>query len=300
MVCRYIMAGALAIALLPVAGCSKTQDTAPQTKIFGQPPVFKAAPSLGPPSQRTVLCDFTLAVNAALQSQGLQASPGPIMLGGIYTQFLFQAQVTDPNSTPGNNDVILVSASGIIGATSSTTPDETTLVLFDDGSNTAQNNFTFLQEGSLIPIACSTAPDGSVTCLKNNSIALTSNDAVANDGTYTRGFAFVNLSTPNPEGVAQFHNCIALQAHQFPKPLGPNDTTMTFRFDAVDREGNLTTYPTRLSGTVLPSTFICTGDDCFCCYIQNGIGEVKSPQGICHGKSGMIGPSSPAGLCKSF
>ncbi len=299
MVCRYIMAGALALALLPVAACSKTQDTAPQTKIFGLPPVFKTAPSLGPPSQRTVLCDFTLAVNAVLQSQGLQASPGPVMIGGIYTQFLFQAQVTDPNSTQGNNDVILVSASGVIGASSSTIPEETTLVLFDDGSNSTQNSFTFLQEGSLITLACSSAPDGSVTCVKNNTISLTSNDAVANDGTYTRGFAFVDVSTPNPEGVQQFHNCIAVMAHQFPKPL-PSVTTMTFRFDAVDREGNLTTYPTRLSGHVPPSTFLCTGDDCFCCYIENGITAVTSPQGICHGKPGMIGTTSPAGFCKSF
>jgi hypothetical protein len=300
MVCRYIMAGALAVALLPVAGCSKTQDTAPQTKIFGQPPAFKTAPTLGPPAPRTVLCDFTLAVNAVLQSTGLQASPGPVIIGGTYTQFLFQAQVTDPNSTPGNNDVILVSASGIIGASSSTTPEETTLVLFDDGSNSTQNNFTFPQDGSLISLACSTAPNGSVTCGPNKSIPLTSNDAVANDGTYTRGFAFINVSTSNPEGIGQFRNCVALMAHQFPKTIGPTDTTMTFRFDAVDREGNLTTYPTRLSGTVPPSTFICTGDDCFCCYIKNGITEVVSPQGICHGKPGMIGPQNPAGFCNSF
>ena len=297
MVCRYIMAGALAMALLPAVGCSKTQDTAPQTKIFGQPPVIKSA-TLNV-TQNTVLCDFTAAMDVALAQEGMQVAPGPFVVGGTYTQFLFQAQVTDPNSTPGNNDIILVSASGVIGASGSTTPNETTLVMLDDGSSSAVNNFTYSQQGDFV-IGCTTDSAGQTTCQKDENIPLTSNDPVANDGTYTRGFAFVNLNTSNNNGSAFLHNCIAKQAHQFPQPGGVPNTQLTFRFDAVDKEGNLTTFPTRKSGVVGTSTFLCSGDACLCCYLQNVIGDVINPGGKCRGLPGMIGPANPTGLCNSF
>src|SRR5207245_11252813 len=106
MVCRYIMAGALAMALLPAVGCSKTQDTAPQTKIFGQPPVIKSA-TLNV-TQTTVLCDFTAAMDVALAQEGMQLEPGPWVAGGTNTQLLFQPPATAPDPTSRNNDLNLV------------------------------------------------------------------------------------------------------------------------------------------------------------------------------------------------
>lgn len=300
---RRIVAGVSALLLLAVAGCSKTQDTAPETKIFGRPPQINSA-SIDV-STNHVLCDYTLPFDIYFAtSGGLQVTPGPLMIGATYTQFMFHANVSDPE---GNSDIILVTASYAFGRP----PEETSLVLFDDGSNSTTNPLVYTETGQ-VPTNC-TSTGGQTTCNKATQISLKSNDPVANDGNFTRGFAFLILSTQLDElGGAYARNCIAIQAHQYPqgKAESAPGTTLSFRFDAVDKEGNLTTFPARQLATTGPASFECSGDDCLCCYVRCSTAGLSDPQPNCTpgdpsccncvGLPGMIGVGAPAGLCKSF
>lgn len=285
-----VLAGALALALLPLGACSKTQDTAPETKIFGQPPVFESTPILDPGLPESVSCDFTNAFNVGLPKRlgaNLQVA-GPVFVGGTYTQLAMHAKVSDPN---GLSDILLVSASFIPDPTA-TVKQEATLVLFDDGSTL---KFDYTQTG-IVEEDCNSS-SGTVTCQQAVSIKLTSNDPIKGDGNYTRQFALVNLNTQGP-GAAFFRDCVATQNHQAPFASQPG-VQLSFRIDAVDNEGNLTTFPTRLLATAVPSTFTCSGDPCLCCFLRLGIQDVTSPDGQCRGLPGLFGPDAPQGFCNA-
>ncbi len=311
---RRLLTAITALALVAVLGCSKTQDTPAETKIFGQPPQINSA-SLDV-SQRHVLCDFTQPYDSFFATNGdlLQVSPGPLMVGGTYTQFMFHANVSDPQ---GKNDIILVTASFTYGG--GALPQETSLVLFDDGSSAAVTGLLVYQQTGAPPLNCRTI-GGQVSCVRDDNIPLTSNDPVAGDGNYTRGYAFTNFSTSITElGSQVAQDCVAKQAKQFPDGKGVYATagsTLSFRIDAVDKEGNLTPVNTRQTGTVGTSTFECSGDDCLCCFARCGTsgltsptpncapGALTTPDGMrccnCAGLPGLIGPTEPAGLCIGF
>ena len=58
----------------------------------------------------------------------------------------------------------------------------------------------------------------------------------------------------------------------------------TIRIDAIDRDGNITTWPVELPVVVQPNRFICEGDECLCCFFANNV--IGGP---CAGKPGLIG-----------
>ena len=290
---RILLAILIAMGLLPVAGCSKTQDTHPETKIFGEPPVIESARI--DPNTGSALCDFTDAFNFGL-SHNLSANvqvAGPVVIGGTYTELTMEVKVSDPDPPPAGakTDILLVSASFVPNPTI-TDKQELTLVLFDDG-NALKFNTT---QTGIVDEDCSNT-NGVVTCVNNSRIKLSSSDTLASDGIYTRRFALLNLNTQGP-GAAMFKDCVATKNGQAPFTSVPG-VQLSFRIDAVDREGNLTTDPTRLPITTTASAFSCSGDDCLCCYLRLGVGDVTSPDGQCRGLQGLYGPDYPDGFCNS-
>src|SRR6266700_1730187 len=59
MTSKRILSTLLPVALLAVMSCSKTQDTAPERRIFGSPPTIQTVTS-SITTQSRVSCDFTI------------------------------------------------------------------------------------------------------------------------------------------------------------------------------------------------------------------------------------------------
>jgi hypothetical protein len=314
-----LRAAALSAAVLAALSCSKTSDTAPERRVFGDPPtiqsvdyVFNAASS--------VTCDISVLVANIICDQSGKTvfdvefltgsgwntkevnghqevffapapSPGPgVFIQGTYSEAIFRAKVTDPQSVPnGKTDVLLVSSSFEQPESKS----ETSLVLFDDGSS---NLFPNPQRLGL-PEKCSLDPVNQVCQCDPATFDVVSGDETPNDGWFVRHFAIPNRTTSG-----FLLDCI-MRAHQenvaFPAPPG---TPFQFQIEAVDREGNLTKWPTKLNGTTGTDTFVCNGDPCACCYLYSASGQGVD-QSQCRGTDGrgldgMISPSLfPDGFC---
>jgi uncharacterized Zn-binding protein involved in type VI secretion len=286
-----------ALALLLAAGvlgCSKTQDTAPATRIFGEPPKIGSASLVG--QTNTFHCDLTLTFQAWFCSFGIDRawyrfSPGSgagftgIEADISYTEFTFQVQATDPNSTAAQSDILLVTASY---QTPPPTPEETSLLLLDDGG---QLDFPWVQTSGL-PSICS----GNTCSCFNARYNLTSNDLSAGDGTFTRKFAFVTTpKTGTPvtpiNGGWLIDACIASTQHEAPASSNVFlDRDVSFKIEATDREGNITEWPEKPSGHVGGTTWACKGDDCACC-----LTTTPDPTAECKGLPGVIATSPNAG-----
>jgi hypothetical protein len=277
-----------ALLALVVNGCSKTEDTAPENRIFGDPPVIQSVDFVG--SQQTIVCDVSNFVRVQLcaafgfaPSTYTMQQP-TINLSLSYTDILMKVRATDPNSTPTTNDVLLVGASYVHDS------KETTLLVFDDGS---QLQFPQLQAVPE-PTDCSDYhfdatsdfcptfgfPD-TMPC-KNVTYQLASNDATASDGEYSRGYAFATFQgTFAPAAIDCF-------AQELKRPTvsteGVVNHELGFKIEAVDRSGNIATWPTSPSVLVTGSDLVCSGDDCACCLLSSANALVD-----CRGKDGFFG-----------
>jgi hypothetical protein len=249
--------------------------------LFGFPPTIQSV-FFESNLQQAVQCDFTSVVELYLCSLGVygaKADPG-VFVGGTYTQARLRARVTDPDSTPTQNNILLVTASY---------PDpkdnnEISLVLFDDGS---ANTFLFPQKADSLGEDCTVDPFGNCAC----SLArypINSNDPTTGDAEYTRGLAFVD-----PAASLFLQDCIMRQNHQVPISVAP-ESSLHFRIEAVDRQGNLTSWPVLLTTTVAPTISACTGDECGCCLLLS-----PNPTVDCQGKLGMPSTDFPDGICLS-
>src|SRR6185436_19512662 len=126
----------LSLAVAVTLNCSKTQDTAPERRIFGEPPTIQSVEPDYVEPQKHAECDFTDVVFALFCQSGIvdveaqtgfgwtviqngdtrtikhedveSTDPG-IIITGKYTELNFKVHVVDPNSTPGNNNILLVS-----------------------------------------------------------------------------------------------------------------------------------------------------------------------------------------------
>jgi hypothetical protein len=303
----------LSLAVAASFSCSKTQDTAPERRIFGEPPIIQSVDPDYFAQEAPALCDFSDVVFALFCQNGIldvepqtgfgwtvlfddssvpptriikketveSTIPG-ILITGVYSELNFKASVVDPNSTPASNNVLLVSSSYVAPSSVS----ETSLVLFDDGSDT---NFKLEQE-SLVAEDCDIdIPNGTCTCT-NAVYDIQSGDAVKDDGTWTRRFVLIN---PNVSGF--LNDCIMRSRHVFGIPAAPG-TAFNFKIEAVDRQGNLTVWPTTLPAVTGDSRFACTGDSCGCCLLHAFSQQADLPE--CKGEPGMISPSQyPNGFC---
>jgi hypothetical protein len=283
-------------------GCTKTQDTAPETRIFGSPPTINSV-ALNAGGLGTAVCDYGPTLEGYL-CPSVDPSEFPngfpaVTISVRYTEATFSVSVSDPQSTPAASDILLVSAS--YKTTAGSKPTEISLVILDDGSS---NSFIYKQSGTM-PEDCS---EGACLC-KGADYSLTSNDKVANDNIFTRGFAVISSSialtapTGFPVGNTDVaRNCIANANKQFPAfvDLGLGGTK-PFKVEAVDKEGNLTLWPTQPTITLTQTNFTCSSADvpggassCACCIL------LTTDPTKCHGLPGLVGNDFPNGICNDI
>jgi hypothetical protein len=277
------MRKAAAIVLLAagLGGCSKTQDTAPETRVFGEPPTIGSVTFEA--QTQNFDCDLTITMQGYLcTGGGLTPSmyyftpDEPIEAHIGYTEFTFNVQVTDPESTESQSDILLVTASF------QTPPgqgqaEETSLLLLDDGSDL---EFPWQQtqeplDACVIGQSCFCTP---------GRYPLTSNDANAGDDIFTRKFGFIAQSeTIPPNGFKFVESCMARMQHQAPFPSSTYiGSDVPFKIEATDRAGSVIEWPERPVGHVEPTTWSCTGDQCACCVLTAA--DLSS----CRGLPGII------------
>jgi hypothetical protein len=297
-----------ALLVTAVNGCSKTQDTAPEQRIFGSPPVIN---SVSMTSDRNVAhCDITNVVlgklcNGGIPISDIAFSSPTIEVDVGYHQLFFNVGVTDPESTDAASDILLVTVSY------QTPPDtgaveEHSLILLDDGS---AMGFPFSSGGN--PEACNISQPNNICQCFAAEYTLNSNDVAPSDDIFTRGFGWVGVGGNVPdsvEGQALVNNCLARDKHQAPASTDKVlNRTITFKVEATDREGNITEWPARPEATIGPPDFACIGDACACCLMTSSNPFGGPPEvGGCKGLPGIIatGPNAGwaigAGLCQAL
>ncbi|MGH9750469.1 MAG: hypothetical protein ACRD6R_11170 [Candidatus Polarisedimenticolia bacterium] len=291
------MAAVVGTVALTVAGCSKTQDTAPETRVFGSPPVIESVSFQALP-QAEFECDYTQFTIAYMCA--FYAIPGAVLDGGIfisgkYTEVRMEARVLDPDSTPALNDVLLMGASfHKVDSGASGDIEEHTLVMYDDGSS---NNFMRAQTSSQLgPLDCSIDEMTNECTCAGAFHQLNTNDAVAGDDRFTRHFAFVTAGTADSGALGVlFHDCLMRDRHQFPQ-LATDLPTYQFSFDAVDRKGNITRWHEQPIITVAETSAACRGDECACCLLR----EQVEPTTKCADLPGLVTPDYPNGVCRDL
>ena len=308
---RSTLVAIVAAGLVFGTSCSKTEDTSPETRLFGDPPVIQNVNLTQGGGLGQATCDYTKVLEGFLCMGGVPLDqiepPIPTITIAVgYSELQFQIQVTDPNSVAGGqSDILLVSAS-YQRSNQGGTPVETSIVILDDGGT---NNFNYAQQGIEIQEGCTDQPNDSVCPGRSVSCGsavytLTSNDATANDTTFTRGFALIsntfNLTAPTGitlgSKASLALNCVAKDKKQFPAfadvALGQG---VSFKIEAVDRAGNLATWPAQPQASFNQTNFSCAGDDCACCFLLS-----SQPQADCADRPGLRGiPGSgfENGLC---
>jgi hypothetical protein len=263
----------------PFEGCDAIQMVPPREDdiIDPSPAILSATLTL---NETETVCDLTDALNVWL---GMDILTEPLLLGMRYTELAFNAHVTDPDSdpsVPGEDDVLGVTATYVrTDQDPRFIRDEWSLVLFEDGS---ANKFSYTQQAS-VNLDCSTSPTGVTTCQPLDDFILTSNDPVENDGHFSRRVPTFNLTLPAADTPLLVQDCLAVEAAQVPIHAVA-DLPFTFRIDAVDRAGNITTWPVELPAVAQPTEFVCEGDECLCCFLKNSV-----ISGVCRGKPGLNG-----------
>ncbi len=313
MTSKQVVSALTSLALLATLACSKTEDTAPERRIFGNPPSIQTVdPNYSFP-QAPVDCDFTDIIQAFFCNFGIldvqpqtgrgwtvkdvggqrvivysdvpTTVPG-VFIEGMYTEIVFAAKVVDQDSTPQQSNVLLVSASFRLPAPSTT---EISLVLFDDGSTI---DFPFEQK-SLIPEDCTVDLANQACACVGATYKIKSGDTTKGDNSFTRKFAIADPQTSN-----FLLDCIMRSKKEIPYPID-SGTQLDFKIEAVDRQGNLSTWPNKISTVVGNGSFVCNGDSCGCCLLHanSQLADISE----CHGLDGMISPSqAPNGVCKDL
>lgn len=301
------LAGILGL-IVAAPGCSKTEDTAPESRVFGSPPVIESVAA--GIQVRSIQCDgaqFVLQFWCGFElPPSAFAQPPTVTLDITYSEAILNIAVSDPESTPALSDVLLVSASFLSSIQG--IPEETSLVVLDDGALPPKLPFPQKADFSQVcpdpmcsPQSCSPA-----------TYEVTSNDATAMDGTYTRRVAFIlqGAGVPPGNGFNLLQDCLSSQEEVAPV-VSANivGAPVEFTIEATDRSGNITAWPQRPSLTVQPSSLTCSGDQCGCCFLFNpnpdGTYDPANPYGPggCRGASGLPGATGSGfenGLCNAI
>jgi len=299
---------------LLLGSCSKTQDTAPESRLFGSAPVIENAQLILNSGVGTATCDLSPIIKGIMCSSGYQPSTfdfsNPPVVNVHYTEAEISVETIDPDTKPGEpNDILLVGAS-YQSSSSGGVKTESTLVVLDDGggaTGATSNQFTYQQKAQ-IDEGCNPDPN---LCADPEGFAcgtaiytLNSNDKVLNDNVWTRGFALMagsqdTLFTAPPrvtvDGSKQIFagDCVARVKHQYPVLADvPVGTPVNFKIEVVDRAGNLTQWPQPLPTTFTKTVFDCSGDECACCLIFS-----NEPGAECKGRPGLTSPDHTSGLC---
>lgn len=271
---RRLLTAMAALALLPLAACSKTDDEPAVREIFGTAPLITQQPSITVDNEAHLNCDVADAYRFVAQQFGLDpnlvaADLADLEVGMDYTEFEISVTVADEDddpAVPGQDDILAVTATFVPpGQPEGDTMEEESLVLFDDGS---ANKFSYTQIGTT-NLVCSES-GGFLVCERVSGFLLTSNDGQANDGKFTRRIAVFDLDLAANDTTLLLQDCLALVKGQAVLDVNA-DQTFDFRLDVVDRAGNITTWPNPLPVTAQKTVFTCTNDECLCCLLQTAV-----------------------------
>lgn len=311
---RTVPASIFLMVAIATLSCSKTQDTAPERRVFGDPPVIETVEPNFFDAQKHISCDFTSVMEGYFCqfpefASGVEFVAGPgwqltephdsgpmssepgVFIEGDFGEITLKVKVTDPNSPPppGQTNVLLVSAS--YPDTDPANKTETSLVLFDDGSF---NKFKFPQKGSRGGEDCTVVEGQACPTCGGAKYDVSSGDSTSGDGTFTRRLALPDKRSLPPPADDYLQDCILRTTGDTPM-LSSQGDVYDFKIEAVDRQGNLATWPTRLKATIGTSNFVCSGDPCACCFMQS-----NEPTAQCACLEGVISPAFPTGYCKVF
>jgi hypothetical protein len=265
----------------------------------GSPPMIPTVTVSAGPSAGHATCDVTPLLRGFLCAGGVTASRivafPSLTLDVAYTSTRIEARVLDANSRPDQSDILLVSATYKQGDKC------TSLAMRDDGAAIAT---AFPQTASL---AEDCPADSDCPACAAAVYATLSNDRKAGDHLYTveRAFLSDTIDLDAPSGVtlgaqAQLaEDCIAAVNHQSTDiGVAPVGGVIPFKIEAVDRTGNLSTWPETPSITLDQTHLACSGDECACCLLLSA-----NPATECAGRPGLAGvPGSgfETGLCKTL
>jgi hypothetical protein len=245
-------------------------------QVFGVPPVIDSV--VMTLDTGSVSCDFTNVVETWLCTSGLPGAhaTAAVMMGGTYPKIHLVAHVTDPDSTPGSDDIATVTSD-------LTLPTGTTsLPLLDDGSATSVS----ASQNAGVGEDCT---NGAACSCGLRTYATRSADTTALDAIYTRSSGLIGPGlSPFLGDCAMMLDAVAVQTAQAGAAFDVHVT-------ATDRNGHPTTWSGPLQGIVPAATFTCLGDACGCCLIT-----ATDPVAQCHGLAGMPSPDYPTGICKSL
>jgi len=279
----------LALGLAAGSGCSKTQDTAPESRIFGSPPIIESVTVTG--GQDTINCDLTemiqgwICSNIFLTPAQYQLSPsGRVFVDVTYNKIDVTARIVDPEDTPTTSDILLATTSYENPIVQGQTPEEISLVMFDDGG---ANTFLYEQKNDKGEDCVIDATQCGCNHAQYN---LTTDDVTKNDHIFTRGFAFI---TPGPgldsSALSLASDCVARLNKRYPDPSSKFKEAgyppIPLKIEAVDHEGNLAAWPTQPTADSAPSVLVPDpmNDQCAFCLITS-----SDPISECRGKPGMI------------
>jgi hypothetical protein len=329
MVGRNSTAAGLVSLLAFALACSKTEDTAPERRIFGAPPTIESVEVISTPGS-SATCDWTESMKHIITCDfGFDPATLPfpfptITINVTYNEIDFQVRATDAESTESQTDILLVTSSYTTNV--GEPPQEISLVLLDDGGT---NEFDFLQKGDFYgenctPIdpstcndfVCNADFDGNgqpdtprtdtccCTFCTQKTYKLNTNDPVSGDGTYSRGFAFkkpAEVGFPaSDRALKLFDDCLVSQKKQFPaESSSVSGGPLAFKIEAIDRSGNISEWPVKPEVSVQESTLTCEGDPCACC-ILTALDTVAQ----CKGLPGLVGQFDPTPCteppCKNY
>jgi hypothetical protein len=258
----------------------------------GYPPVIESVAVVQDSVDRVARCDLTAYLKGLLCANGIPSGmfveePAASLTVG-YSGAHLTARVTDPDSIPGHEDVLLVAAEFPLAAPGAPDPLHRDVTLLDDGGSLST---PFPQISAAAPEACGGDPE--CPSCSPAIYPLTSGDSTAEEHSFTRALAFVTTQGTF-EGLtgitSQGHyplalDCIAASGAREPifiqRPAGES---VPFLVQAVDRAGNLDTWPGAPSLILEQTRYSCEADDCTCCILLS-----DSPSAECVGRQGLVG-----------
>jgi hypothetical protein len=270
------------MSIAPTAGRNHVWDAGH----YGPPPEMRSVSTQLFADQ--IQCDVTETFVAQLCTLGFPGlvPTAPIVIESTYDMLVLSADVTDRDSTAGHNDIaeVRVEFAPLVN------PANVSQVLLpDDGSST----FELVRQKAITW--------GGKDCRYDPVIGLCecrlahyptySGDSSSGDGRYTLEMGLFGGATPR-EAI----DCFLVARSRAPFERLPRDAPVEVRLSAVDRQGNVTTWPEPFELTIGGGSHTCSGDECGCCLVLN-------PDFIyqdCSGKPGLPLPGFPQGLCNLF
>jgi hypothetical protein len=276
----------------------------------GTPPTIESVDALAQAEE--AVCDETMVLQGLLCTNGITtdliAAPFPTESVTVrYTEATLRAKVTDPDSTPTENDILDVTV--LPNPPPPNQPHRlprSLLQLLDDGGAGA----TFSQSGER-PEDCTVDPEAGVCDCRPAAYSISSQDAVAGDDVYTRVLSLVWLvppppqipGTPLPSAEALLFDCIARSRGLLNLRVEVTGGVLPWEFDVRDKGGNIVRWPQNPQVGVEPTTLTCEGDACGCCLLLSDNPSASPANGGCAGVPGLVGiPGSgfESGYCVTF